>query len=59
MTPITDLLYEYWVGPPNPSRWPKEWQSRPADGHSRYAFQEGLRLGLLLSLECMGPEYLF
>lgn len=58
MPVITDLLYEYWIGRPDPSRWPEEWQERPLDGHARYAFQEGLRLGFLLVLECIGPEYL-
>ena len=27
-------------------------------GHGQYAFSEGLRLGFLLAVECMGPELL-
>ena len=41
MSPTMELLYHYFVGPPDAAHWP-----------------EGLRLGMLLALECLGPDLL-
>mgnify|MGYP006973335192 FL=1 len=53
MSPAMEELYQYFVGHPNPRHWPEELL-----GHGQYAFSEGLRLGFLLAVECMGPELL-
>ena len=49
-------LYDYWIGPPEPERWPEYLQDQPLRGHGLYCFQEGLRLGLLLAADAFLPE---
>ena len=58
MSPTIELLYHYIVGIPNPELWPEELQGSPMLAHGQYAFSEGLRLGYLLAVECLGPELL-
>ena len=58
MTPAIEQLYEYFVGQPHPERWPEELRDNPTLAHGQYAFDQGLRLGLLLAVECLGPELL-
>ncbi|HJB99374.1 MAG TPA: hypothetical protein H9764_02885 [Candidatus Flavonifractor merdavium] len=58
MSLTMELLYHYFVGPPQPDRWPEELQSNPAAGHGMYAFEQGFRLGLLLAVESLGPDLL-
>ena len=58
MSPAMEELYQYFVGHPNPRHWPEELRDSPVLGHGQYAFTEGLRLGFLLAVECMGPELL-
>lgn len=58
MSLMIDLLYDYFVGYPKPERWPEELQDNPVDGHSRYAFEEGFRMGVLLMLESTAGELL-
>lgn len=41
-----DVLYQYWVGLPKPERWPEEMRDFPVQAHGKYAFLEGLRLGI-------------
>ena len=45
MSLYINLLYDYFVGYPDPERWPEELRDNPVAGHSRYAFAEGFRLG--------------
>ena len=56
MSPTMELLYHYFVGPPDPGRWPEELRRDPAAGHGMYAFAQGLHLGLTLAAECLGPD---
>ncbi len=49
---IMDCLYDCWIGPPDPAKWPEYVQDDPVRGHGRYSFQQGLVLGLLLFAEC-------
>ena len=58
MSLYLDLLYDYFVGYPKPERWPEELRDNPVAGHSRYAFEEGFRLGVLLMLESTAGELL-
>ena len=58
MSPAMEELYQYNDGHPNPRHWPEELRDSPVLGHGQYAFSEGLRLGFLLAVECMGPELL-
>ena len=58
MSPTIEILYHYFVGQPRPERWPEELQNNPMLAHGQHAFAEGLRLGLLLAVECLGPELL-
>ena len=58
MSPTMELLYHYFVGPPDAARWPEGLRDDPAAAQGQYAFQEGLRLGMLLALECLGPDLL-
>ena len=58
MSPAIEQLYDYFVGQPRPDRWPEELQDNPMLSHGQYAFSEGLRLGYLLAVECLGPELL-
>ena len=51
---IMDYLYDYWIGLPNPDKWPEYVLNDPVQGHGRYSFQQGLVLGLLLFAECAG-----
>lgn len=51
---IIDYLYDYWIGPPDPAKWPEYTRDNPVQGHGRYSFQQGLMLGLLLFAECAG-----
>lgn len=46
------------MGYPKPERWPEELRDNPVAGHSRYAFEEGFRLGVLLMLESTAGELL-
>ena len=46
------------MGYPDPERWPEELRDNPVAGHSRYAFEEGFRLGVLLMLESAAGELL-
>ena len=50
MSLTIELLYHYFVGPPDPGRWPEELRNNPAAGHGLYSFEQGLRLGLLLAV---------
>ncbi len=56
MSPVIDLLYEYWIGPPRPEEWPDCLSHDPMKVHGEYCFSEGLRLGLLLAFEALFPE---
>ena len=58
MSPAMEELYQYFVGHPNPRHWPEELRDNPVDGHSRYAFEEGFRMGVLLMLESTAGELL-
>ena len=58
MSPAIEQLYDYFVGQPHPERWPEGLQSNPMLANGQYAFSEGLRLGYLLAVECLGPELL-
>ena len=58
MSPTMELLYQYFVGPPDPGRWPEALRNDPAAGHGMYSFEQGLRLGLLLAVECLTPDLL-
>ena len=58
MSTYMNLLYDYFVGCPDPERWPEEFRQNPVAGHSRYAFEEGFRLGVLLMLESTSGELL-
>ncbi len=58
MSLMINLLYDYFVGYPKPERWPEELWDNPVAGHSRYAFEEGFRLGILLMLESTAGELL-
>lgn len=53
---IMSHLYDYWIGEPDPDKWPEYLQDDPVRGHGRYSFREGLILGLLLYAECMAGE---
>ena len=58
MSPAIEQLYDYFVGLPRPERRPEELQDNPMLAHGQYAFPEGLRLGYLPAVECLGPELL-
>ena len=58
MTPTMELLYTYFVGPPDPRQWPEELRGNPATGHGMYAFEQGFRLGMLLAVESLWPDLL-
>lgn len=51
---ILDYLYDYWVGLPDPAKWPEYAREDPVRGHGRYSFRQGVLLGLLLFAECAG-----
>ena len=56
MSTVIELLYEYWIGLPDPNKWPEALRDNPVKGHSQYAFHEGLCLGFLLAVEALYPE---
>ena len=58
MSPYMELLYHYFVSPPDPDQWPEELRNNPAAGHGMRSFEQGFRLGLLLSVEALFPELL-
>ena len=58
MSLYLELLYEYFVGPPRPDLWPEELRNSPTAGHGLYSFEQGVRLGLSLAMECFGPDLL-
>ena len=58
MSPTMELLYHYFVGPPAPDRWPEGLRDNPTAGHGMYSFEQGLRFGLLLAVECLTPDLL-
>lgn len=58
MSLTMELLYHYFVGPPDPDQWPEELKNNPAACHGMYSFEQGFRLGLLLSAEALFPELL-
>ena len=59
MSPAMEELYQYFVRPSEPpGTGRRRLQDSPVLGHGQYAFSEGLRLGFLLAVECMGPELL-
>ena len=51
---ILDYLYDYWIGPPDPNKWPEYARENPVRGHGCYSFRQGVLLGLLLFAECAG-----
>ncbi|MCI9424227.1 MAG: hypothetical protein HFF30_01555 [Flavonifractor sp.] len=57
MYPAAEQLYDALIGPPNPERWPESMRDRPVEAQGRYAFQEGLRLGIQLAMESPFPEF--
>ena len=56
MSVIMELLYNAWIGQPDPSLWPDYLRDDPARGHGFVCFEQGLRLGLLLAAEVFRPE---
>ena len=56
MSPIMELLYDYWIGPSDSEKWPDHIKDKPAEGQGRYAFEEGLLLGLALGAELYKRE---
>ena len=54
MFQIMDYLYDYWIGQPDPAKWPEYLQENPVCGHGRYCFRQGIMLGLLLFADCAG-----
>ena len=56
MSVVMELLYNYWVGPPDPDKWPSHTENQPAEGQGRYAFEQGLLLGLALGAELYRQE---
>ena len=58
MSVTMELLYHYFVAPPDPDRWPEELRNNPAAGHGMVCFEQGFRLGMLLAAEALLPESL-
>ena len=57
MRDIIDMLYEYFVGPPDPARWPEEYGVSSVAAHGHYAFRTGLCLGLSIVAECFADDF--
>ena len=47
---VIELLYDAWIGRPDPARWPEGWD--PVRAASMDAFYQGLSLGFQLFSAC-------
>ena len=50
---IVETLYHYLVTAPNPEFWPDYLRHDPVQGHSLWAFYQGLQVGLQLAGACL------